>query len=177
MLILTLLSIVCCCGCPAWFGKPMWEQYPANAALPVQVEDHKLQDNTRTQRDVEQLKRETGAAHGLVDDTFAGVYTSSSGKQVVIFGSTGFRISPSSDLDDEITRLTPQFKLEKPQEVETGTRGQYERCAVGNTNGTAVVLCTWADHGSVGSGLFTRLSLEDSARLLATFRDQIVTRG
>jgi hypothetical protein len=59
--------------------------------------------------------------------------------------------------------------------VETGVRGRYERCAVGRADGDAVVVCTSVDHGSLATGIFTRLSVDDSAALLDTLRQQIIT--
>ncbi|SCL41933.1 hypothetical protein GA0074692_6570 [Micromonospora pallida] len=177
MLVLTLLSIACCCGCPAWFGKPMWEQYPANASLPSQVSDLRLQSDVRSERTANELRTELEAQHVLADEVFAGVYSSSQGKTVTVFGSTGFRFTPESDAEEELTRLTPKYKLGTQQVVETDVRGEHQRCAVGRADTTDVVVCTWADHGSIASGVFTRLSLTDSAALLDSFRERIVARG
>ncbi|MEH1011935.1 hypothetical protein V6U90_02250 [Micromonospora sp. CPCC 206060] len=176
MMLLTLLTIACCCGCPAYFGKPMWEQYPAKAALPDQVRDLTLRDDAASQRLSQRLVQETGAAHLLAEDIFAGVYRTS-GKQVIVFGSTGFRLTPEQDVTDELTRLGTTYQITGIESIETDLRGQYQSCGTGRLDGAAVVVCTWADHGSLGTGVFTRLSVTDSAALLAEFRDGIVTRG
>ena len=73
------------------------------------------------------------------------------------------------------TRLTERYALRPRSAVETGVRGRYERCAVGRADGDAVVVCTSVDHGSIATGVFTRLSVDDSAALLDTLREQIVT--
>lgn len=177
MLILTLLSIACCCGCPAYFGKPMWEQYPAAASLPPQVADLQLRTDARSENTVRELRADLQAAHLIAEDVFAGVYATRQGKTVTVFGSIGFHLTPESDAEEELTRITSKYGLGGQQVVETDVRGQHQRCAVGRADNADVVVCTWADHGSVGSGVFTRLSLEDSAALLATLREQIVTRG
>ncbi|RGC65626.1 Agglutinin receptor precursor [Micromonospora sp. MW-13] len=170
-----LLSIACCCGCPAYWVKPMWEQYPAKAALPQQISDLSLRDDARSQAVARELENGVRQAHVLTEDTFAGVYTSSAGKPVAVFGGTGFRLTPESDADDELTRLTQPYQLREKQVVETGVRGRFERCAVGALDGTDVVVCTSVDHGSLTTGVFTQLSVDDSARLLDTMREQIVT--
>ncbi|NYF54717.1 hypothetical protein [Micromonospora purpureochromogenes] len=170
-----LLSLVCCCGCPAWFGKPMWEQYPANAALPGQVADLTLRQDAGSQATAKRLKAEVRAANLLSEDVFAGVYGTGDGKRVTVFGGTGFRFNPESDADDEMTRLTETYRLDAPQAVETRVRGRYERCATGRSDGTDVVVCTSVDYGSITTAVFTRLSVDDSARLLDTLREQIVT--
>ncbi|MEV4728253.1 hypothetical protein [Micromonospora humida] len=167
-----LLSLVCCCGCPAWFGKPAWQQYPADAALPAQVADLTLRSDSGSE--VDKLKTEVRKANLLAEDVYAGVYSTSDGKRVIVFGDTGFRLRPESDADDAMVRLTDTFKLDTPQPVDSGVRGRYERCATGSSDGTDVVVCTSVDHGSSATGVFTRLSVDDSARLLATMRAQIV---
>lgn len=177
MLLLTVFMVACCCGCPAYIGKPMWDQYPASAAIPPRVADLNLRDDAPSRRTAQRLEREMRQAHLLAEETFAGVYQTTGGKQVTIFGTTGFRLNPDADLAGEITRLTPRYHLAEVQVIETDTRGRYQRCTVGRADGTDVVLCGWADHGSIGSALFTQLSIEDSLALLGAFRTQIVSRG
>ncbi|WP_249412483.1 hypothetical protein [Micromonospora endophytica] len=171
-----LLTLACCCGCPAYYGMPMASQYPAAASLPQQVADLRLREDPRNAQAAQQLETQTRAAHWLAEDTFAGIYTTNTGKRVTVFGGTGFRFAPSSDADGEIERLTEQYALSDVQVVESGVRGRHERCAVGRSEGTGVVVCTSVDHGSITTGVFTDLSVDDSARLLATLREQIVTK-
>ncbi|MFI6785229.1 hypothetical protein [Micromonospora sp. NPDC050276] len=171
---LLLLTLACCCGCPAYYGFPISAQYPARAALPVQVEDLNLRQDDRSADTARQLENEVRKEHWLAEDTFAGVYSTTNGKRVTVFGGTGFRWSPESDADAEISRLTKRYELGTPESVDTGVRGRHERCAVGSADGSAVVVCTSVDHGSIATGVFTRLSVADSADLLATLRAQIV---
>ncbi|MBX7265657.1 hypothetical protein KIF24_06145 [Micromonospora sp. Llam7] len=170
-----LFTLACCCGCPAYYGMPMASQYPANATLPGQVADLRLREDPRSTRDARRLETQMRQAHWLAEDTFAGIYTTSTGKRVTVFGGTGFRFTPSADADAEIDRLTGQYALGEAQVVETGVRGRHERCAVGRADGVGVVVCTSVDHGSMTSAVFTGLSVDDSARLLGTLREQIVT--
>lgn len=176
LLALTLLSIACCCGLPAYLGKPIWDQYPATAALPDQVADLRLSDDAASSEKTQRLKLEMRAAHLLAEDTFAGVYTTPEGKEVIVFGVTGFRLDPETDVETEVTRLTPTYGLREVRTVQTGRRGEHVRCGVGQDDGESIVACTWADHGSLGTALFTRLSVDDSARLLATLRSSILIR-
>ncbi|WP_247684223.1 hypothetical protein [Micromonospora sp. D93] len=171
---LLLLTLACCCGCPAYYGFPISAQYPARAALPVQVDDLSLRQDNRSTETAQTLENEVRKEHWLAEDTFAGVYSTTSGKLVTVFGGTGFRLSPESDAEAEISRLTARFALDAPESVDTGVRGRHERCAVGSADGSAVVVCTSVDHGSIATGVFTRLSVADSADLLATLRAQIV---
>ncbi|MEV0392610.1 hypothetical protein [Polymorphospora rubra] len=177
MALLTLFTIACCCGCPAYFGKPMWEQYPAAAALPVELAGMTLRDDPDSVEAARQLEQGLGIAALITGDTFAGIYSAANGKRVTLFGSTGYRFSPENDLNEEIARLTTEYRLTGVESVETGIRGTYQRCGTGRQGDTAIVLCAWADHGSLGTGLFTRLSVEDSSRLLDEMRTVVITRG
>ncbi|MEV1316272.1 hypothetical protein AB0J14_09330 [Micromonospora arborensis] len=169
-----LLTLACCCGCPAYYGFPISAQYPVQAALPAQVDDLSLRQDNRSAETAQQLENEVRKEHWLAEDTFAGVYSTSNGKQVTVFGGTGFRLNPESDADAEISRLTERYALDAPESVDTGVRGRHERCAVGRSAGGEVVVCTSVDYGSIATGVFTRLSVADSAALLATLRAQIV---
>ncbi|MEU6078594.1 hypothetical protein [Micromonospora sp. NPDC047074] len=170
-----LLMIACCCGCPAYYGVPVSNQYPVNASLPAEVADLRLRDDSGSKATAEKLKSEVRKAHWLAEDTFAGIYGTPAGKRVTVFGGTGFRFTPESDAEDEITRLTGQYSLGEAQTVDTGVRGRHQRCAVGRADGEDVVVCTSVDHGSIATAVFTRLSLDDSATLLGTLRERLVT--
>ncbi|NLU78912.1 hypothetical protein HCA58_11100 [Micromonospora sp. HNM0581] len=170
-----LLTLACCCGCPAYYGMPMASQYPAQAALPQQVADLRLREDPSSTRDAQLLETQMRQSHWLAEDTFAGIYHTGNGKRVTVFGGTGFRFTPSADADAEIDRLTEQYALSDKQTLETGVRGRHERCAVGRVDGVGAVVCTSVDHGSITTGVFTGLSVADSSRLLGTLRDQIVT--
>jgi hypothetical protein len=171
-----LLLIAACCGCPAYYGKPMWDQYPATASLPAELAGLDLRDDAAGGVTSKKLEAKTRAAHPLVEHTFAGVYRESNGKQVTVFGTTGFRFSPDKDVESEANRLTKDYQLTDVQPVETHVRGEYERCGTGEADGTDVVVCTWADHGSLGTALFERRNLTDSIELLNTLRTNIVSR-
>ncbi|MFU8851853.1 hypothetical protein ACNAW0_12845 [Micromonospora sp. SL1-18] len=170
-----LLTVACCCGVPLWWAQPLRTQYPASATLPDQIAGLRLRQDERSQKETEELKTEVRRAHPLADDAFAGIYNTSEGKRVVLFGSTGLRLTPEADADAEITRLTDSYALGPAEPVETRVRGRYERCAVGRANGDAVVVCTSVDHGSLATGVFTRLNLDDSGHLLDRLRQQVVT--
>ncbi|WP_446220772.1 hypothetical protein [Micromonospora sp. IBHARD004] len=170
-----LLSVACCCGVPLWWAQPLSTQYPASAALPDQVSGLQLREDARSQATAERLETEVRQAHLLAEETFAGVYATDDGKRVTVFGGTGFRLTPESDADAEMARLTERYALDPAVPVETRIRGRYERCAVGRADGDAVVVCTSVDHGSLATAVFTRLSLDDSGRLLDELRQQIVT--
>lgn len=179
MLTLTLLSIACCCGVPGYFAKPVWDQYPASPRdpLPTEVRDLRLLDNRDGQRAAEQLKQEVRGRNLIGGEPFAAVYRDGAGKRVVIYGSTGFRFSPESDVETEFARAQEEYGITTVEAIRDGVvRGEYRRCGVGKADGDAVVVCTWADHGSLATALFTRLSIADSSDLLSTLRTEVIQR-
>ncbi len=159
--LLSLLGVVCCCGVPfAWLQLPTARQFPVTAALPSSFADLQLRD--------------TKAAE---PDNFAGVYRDSRGKKVTVFGETGFRLNPGGDIRTQIEKAAADYDLTDVQTFDLGETGAHERCGVGRDNGTSVVVCAWADHGSVATVLLTRRSIIDSAELVARLRDEVLTPG
>lgn len=174
--LLTLLTVACCCGAPAYYGKPLWDQYPASPALPGHFADLRLSDDGRSQETVARLEVEMRGAHLLAEDTFAAVYRDGNGKQVVLYGTTGFRMSPGSDVTAEMTRISTEYEIGTMTAFDTDTRGSHLQCGTGQTEGTDVVVCVWADHGSLGTALFTRRSVEESAELTQRLRVDAIDR-
>jgi hypothetical protein len=171
-----LLSLLCCCGCPAWFGLPVYAQYPADAAVPSAVGGLTLRDDAQSKRARERLEGEVRAAHLFAEGTFAGLFVDGDGKRVTVYGMTGLHLTTDSDVVGEISRVTPIYHLTKVQTVPASERGEHRRCGVGSDNGAEVVVCSWVDHGSLGTGVFTRLNVADSNARLGLLRDTIVTR-
>ncbi|MGK5685033.1 hypothetical protein [Actinoplanes sp. URMC 104] len=159
--LLGLLGVVCCCGVPfAWFQLPTARQYPVSAALPKTFADLKLRDT-----------EETGP------DGFAGVYRDGRGKRVTVFGETGFRLTPGSDVRARLEQAAADYQLRDIESFDLGEFGAHESCGVGRENGTSVVVCAWADHGSVATVLLTRRSVADSAELVGRLREEVLSPG
>ncbi|MEV4619740.1 hypothetical protein AB0J74_13660 [Asanoa sp. NPDC049573] len=173
---LALISLLCCCGCPAWFGLPVYEQWPADAAVPSVVGGLTLRDDASSERAAEQLKGDMRAAYLFADDTFAGLFVDGDNKRATVYGTTGFHWSPDDDVAAEITRVTGTYKLHDVRAAKATERGEARRCGVGTDDGAEVVVCSWVDYGSLGTGVFTRLDVDDSNARLSALRDTIVTR-
>jgi hypothetical protein len=172
--VFTLLSAVCCCGIPAYFAWPAARQYPVTAVLPGSVADLNLRDDGASRRAAERLTqqlRDTGAS---VHDVFAGVYSDGDGKRVTVFGTTGLRLTPGTDVNAELERLTSQYDIRDVQAFDLGEAGAHERCGVGRSSGASVVVCAWADHGSLATVLLTRRSVADSAQLTGILRSALL---
>ncbi|MBG0568770.1 hypothetical protein [Actinoplanes aureus] len=175
MTLLTVLGLVLCCGGPlAYWQFPVARQHPVSAVLPDSFADLDLRDTAAGQRAAERLAEQLQEA-GSAGDAFAGTYADGRGKRVTVFGVTGWRLTPGSDVDTQLDRLTSELKLKDVQSYDVGEFGVHERCGVGRLNNSSVVACAWADHGSLATVLLTRRSIEESAELVAGLRSVVLT--
>jgi hypothetical protein len=156
----------------AW---PPAHQYPVRAVLPASFSDLNLRDDSSSRRAVQRLTQQLTDANANVDQVFAGVYGDGNGKRVTVFGTTGFRLTPGSDVGSELDHLTGEYDIRGSKEFSLGEPGAHEQCGVGKTSGTSVVVCVWADHGSLATVLTTRRSVTDSAALTALLRTSVLT--
>jgi hypothetical protein len=172
---LFLLSALCCC----YFGKPVLDQAQVSVVQPATVADLTVRDDPASQRTAERLKVTMRTVHWLARDTFGALYSDANGKDVTVFGATGFWLDTEGNADKEIRRIGDTYSLDFAtlQSPKSQERGEARRCAVGTAAGDSVVVCTWADHGSIGTGIFTRLDINDSNALLTRLREAIVDRG
>ena len=173
----TLFSAICCCGVPAYLAWPAAQQYPVSAALPQTVADLDLRDDSASRRAVERLSEQLSGTSLIQGDVFAGVYADGAGKRVTVVGTTGLRLTPQSDVEAEISHLTSEYAIKDVQSYDLGETGLHERCGVGRSGDRAVVVCAWADHGSLATVLLTRRSVEESADLTGVLRSAVLTRG
>jgi len=177
LLLLTLASFVCCCGVPGYLAWPAARQYPVSAALPQTVADLDLRDDGASRRAVERLSEQLSGTSLVQGDVFAGVYADGDGKRVTVFGTTGLRFTPESDVEAELAQLTSEYKIKNIETFDLGETGVHERCGVGRSGDKAVVVCAWADHGSLATVLLTRRSVAESAELTGVLRSVVLTRG
>jgi hypothetical protein len=150
-------------------------QFPVTAALPHTVADLTLRNDSASRQAAARLEQQLRDANPGIDDVFAGVYADPNGKRVTIFGTTGFRLTPKADVQAELRRLTDEFTLRDIRAYDLNETGVHERCGVGAVDGNAVVVCAWADHGSLGTVVANRRSARDSAALTGMMRSAILT--
>ncbi|GAA3341968.1 hypothetical protein GCM10020358_35290 [Amorphoplanes nipponensis] len=177
LLTLALLGLLCCGGVPAYLSWPAARQYPVSAALPREVSDLELRDDGAGRRAVERLSEQLSGSSLIEGDVFSGVYADGNGKRVTVFGATGLRLTPESDVEAEIAHLAGEYDIKDVQSFDLGETGAHERCGVGRSGGKGVVVCAWADHGSLATVLLTRRSVEESADLTGVLRSAALTRG
>jgi hypothetical protein len=177
LFLFTLFSVVCCCGVPAYFAYPAARQYPVSAVLPQTVADLDLRNDGASKRAVERLTEQLRDSNLVQGDVFAGIYTDGDGKRVTVFGTTGLRLTPEADVEAELAHLTSEYNIKDIEPYDLGEPGVHERCGVGRSGDSTVVVCAWADHGSLGTVLLTRRSVAESAELTGVLRSAVLTRG
>jgi hypothetical protein len=167
--VLFLLVILALGG--AYWYVPGLRQYPVTAVLPDSFSDLSLRDNEAGRRAAQRLANQLQGADG---NTFAGVYTDARGKRVTLFGVTGLRLTPATDVEAQLSRLSDSLKLKNIESFDLGEFGAHQRCGTGRLDDTSVVACAWADHGSLATVLLTRRSLSESAVLVAGLRKSVL---
>lgn len=172
----SLFSMLCCCGVPAYFAWPAARQYPVSASLPQSVADLDLRDDQASRRAVERLTEQLSGSNLMQGEAFAAVYGDGKGKRVTVFGTTGLRLTPESDVEAELAHLSDAYKIKDIVPYDLGETGAHERCGVGRQSGNAVVVCAWADHGSLAAAVFTRRSVDESAALTGVLRGELLNR-
>ncbi|MDT4993088.1 MAG: hypothetical protein QOH97_2980 [Actinoplanes sp.] len=172
-----MLGAVCCCGVPGYFAWPAAQQYPVTAALPERFRDLSLRDDSASRKAIDRLTQQLTADGLTGDQVFAGIYADGNGKRIIVFGTTGWRITPGQDVKAEVDRLTTDYRITRVSSYDLGETGAHERCGVGWVNGTGVVICVWADHGSLATVLLTRRDVTESAELVGVLRTSVLTRG
>jgi hypothetical protein len=170
----TVLTMVLCCGAPlAYTQIPAAQQFPVSAVLPDSFADLIRRETESARRAVDRLAEQLQNA-GSSADAFAAVYSDGDGKRVTLYGATGFRLTPAADASAQMDRLADSLSLSEVTDFDTGEFGVHEKCGVGRSDGTPVVACTWADHGSLATVLLTRRSLDESATLVTQLRDEVL---
>jgi len=121
------------------------------------------------------LRNALGAKIGL-DNTVGAVYRDPANKDhdVLFFGGTSLVLNPAKDLDQAFSLLNDSSgTVTGIQDVPPGTRGGVMRCGTSNGDGGPMVVCGWADRGSLAMALFPGRSMDEAAQLLRDMRTAI----
>lgn len=170
-----MLSCGGCCGGAFLWSKQIYDQYPATAATDATVAGLTAVDDTSADKIVGRLRGAVDTEQ--VDEArFSVVYRDTSKRRVTVFGTTRLVTDPKKAIDASMTQLTTQLQLADVHKVDAGPLGGQERCGTGRVDGRSVAVCAWADHGSMGVGLFAGRSIEGSSPMLQDIRAAIIQR-
>jgi hypothetical protein len=177
--VLAVLGLMClgCCGGVAAWAKPWVEQYPATVATTAVVAGLTSVDDRTAERIATRLRAAIDTEQ-LDEARFSMVYAQQPDRlgHLIVFGTTRFVTDPKKDLDAGLAKLVDDLRLTELRDVDAGPLGGRQRCAAGKLDGKALALCAWADHGSMGVGLFPGRTVEASSPILQTIRAAVISR-
>ncbi|OJF11883.1 hypothetical protein BG844_23755 [Couchioplanes caeruleus subsp. caeruleus] len=164
----------------AVFGYAGWRiatQKDATLQVPPQVGAFKLNTSDNGRSTAEYLQTALSADVDL-DRAVGAVYSDGSGNDVLFFGGTTLLWTPENDLDTAFGLISDaQGSVTGLHAVTAGPLGGTMKCGTTKSDGTDMVVCGWADHGSLALAMFPGRSETDSAGLLREIRAATQTRN
>jgi hypothetical protein len=139
---------------------------------PGSVDGLTLDDSTNATQTAEYLRTAVAAKINL-DDSVGAVYRdpANADHDVLFFGGTRLTISPAKDLDQAFSLLNDSSgAVTGLRDVPAGPLGGMMRCGTSTGDGGPMVVCGWADRGSLAIALFPGRSLDEAAQLLRDLR-------
>lgn len=171
---MTLLCAGCCGGAFLW-SKQIYDQYPASAATDTTVAGLTAVEDDAADQVVNRLRGSIDTEQ-IDEARFSVAYRDTNKRRVTVFGTTRLVADPKKAIDASMTQLTGELQLTDVHKVDAGPLGGQERCGTGRLDGRSVSMCAWADHGSMGVGLFAGRSIESSSPMLQEIRAAIIQR-
>jgi hypothetical protein len=139
---------------------------------PALVDGLALDDSANATQTADFLRNALAATIKL-DDSVGAVYRdpASADRDVLFFGGTRLAISPAKDLDQAFSMLDDASgAVTGLRDVPAGPLGGMMRCGTSTGDGGPMVVCGWADRGSLAIALFPGRSLDEAAQLLRDLR-------
>lgn len=140
----------------------------------------KKETSDQMQTIVDQMEADLRNDVGDVDEVAAGIYSDGDPqKLVVLVAAKSTVLFP----DDEIKNAFKGFNANAgggsvggQTSFPAGDLGGTVKCATGTEDNMPMTLCAWADHGSVGIGVFVGRELQEAADLFLQIRPAVETR-
>jgi hypothetical protein len=160
------------------FAYPYINEYGATVSLPSELPGGLTKDTGDEQQKAAdelqaQIRREVHP-----DQVAAAFYSdsASSGRPVLLLAATAFLVSPSSEVSSAFRGLSSDISIREVRDHPAGSLGGVVRCGVGTVEDVDVSFCVWADHGSLGVGMFFDRPASESAPLFVQIRERVVHR-
>lgn len=162
-------------------GTTAWrvvQQKDATLTMPDRVAGLARDDRDSAVETAEYL-RSALAADVDLSESVGAVYADPADAQrsVLIFGGTALLWQPEEDLDRAFEVFSDdEGKVAGLRGFSPGALGGFMKC--GSTEGAdgAMAVCGWADHGTLGLGMFPGRSVDESAALMREMRQAVQTR-
>ncbi|WP_238019798.1 hypothetical protein KZZ52_54195 [Dactylosporangium sp. AC04546] len=136
----------------------------------------KKEDSAEMQQLVDSMEADLRTDLDTVDHVEAGIYSDGNPeKLVVLVAAAATILSPDTELDNAFKGFT-SGSMGSPTEYDAGKWGGTLKCATGQSSSIDMTLCVWADHGTLGIGVFVNRSASESAALFRDIRDVVQSR-
>jgi hypothetical protein len=119
-------------------------------------------------------------SNSRASSTVAGFYAPNGDKQhmVEVVAIAELFLSPGAEIGNAFREVpNDELTVSGVHEVSTGKQGGIVKCGSGEVKASGllvpVAMCVWADHGSMGLGIFFNRSVEESAPIFVTIRSQV----
>ncbi|GAA1811235.1 hypothetical protein GCM10009682_35920 [Luedemannella flava] len=139
----------------------------------------KSTDPTR-QATAEALKKQLAAEVTSETSSVAAFYEDPADPQkiVMVYGLTGKISSPAKELDDAFGGGSADgLVITDLRKVDAGPMSGEAKCGKGSSEGIDLVMCAWADHGSLGVTIFFNRDIDSSAALFKQIRNEVLVRN
>lgn len=166
----------------AALGSAGWriaQQQDAMLTTPTQVAGLVRDDSERARTTADYLQTAFAADIDL-DKSIGAVYAdpANARRSVLLFGGTTLLWQPERDLDSLFDLVSDDAgQVDGLHEVHAGDLGGVMKCGTTPSQDGDIVVCGWADHGSVVIAMFPGRNTGESAALLRTIRGGVQTRG
>jgi hypothetical protein len=167
------------CGCCGWIVKqvkPYADQWPATIASGAEIPGQtQVSDEARAERAKSLLKQ---IDSWYDQDSFTTLYVDAAdrGKLTTALGVSRFIAEPDTTIDNALAALSGDLAITGLHPVGIGAPGGEARCGAGSVQGHPLVVCGWADHGSLGVVLCSSRPEASCSVLADSLRSAVVRR-
>ncbi|GGM28626.1 hypothetical protein ACFFX1_11275 [Dactylosporangium sucinum] len=161
------------------FLYPVFSEAGATVSAPATLPGGlQKQDSDTMQQLADSLESDLRNDLDTVDQVAAGIYADGNEqKPVILVAATSTILSPASELDKAFKGFSSgSDTIGSPTEYDAGKWGGKLRCAEGTSSEINMTVCAWADHGSLGVGVFVNRGAPESAALFRDIRDVVQNR-
>jgi hypothetical protein len=160
------------------FAYPYLNEYGATVSLPGELPGGLTKDTSDAQQKAADEVQTQIRNEVHPDQVTAAFYSdsASSSRSVLVVAATAFLASPSSEVGSAFHGFSADMSVRDVRGYPTGSLGGVVRCGVGTVSEVDISFCVWADHGSLGVGMFFDRPASESAALFVQIRERVVHR-
>ncbi len=149
-------------------------------SMPQEFAGLKLLTDADSKKTADDLKAQLQNDGIEITETFAEIYGDkpTPTKTIMVVGAIGDVAAPASELGEAFTAVGPDMPVTNIRDVDPGSLGGDAKCAAATVEGQAMIVCAWADAGSLA--MVVLMNMGDAAASEDLFREvraAILTRA